>query len=89
MNANYFTARLKEPSTWRGICAALTAVGVALEPDQIEAIVAVGLAVIGVLGAFTSDVTPENPPQPEVTPRPPLPRPEITPRPQQPGDIDE
>ena len=88
MNTGYFAARLKEPSTWRGICAALTAVGVALEPDQIEAIIAAGLAVIGVLGAFTSDVTPE-PPQPEVTPRPPLPLPEVTPRPQQRGDIDE
>ena len=49
----------------------------------------IGLDVIGVLGAFTSDVTPAKPPLPEVTPRQPLPRPEITPRPQQPEDIDE
>ena len=47
--------RGKESSTWRGIVALLTAAGVALSPEQGEAIVALGLAVIGAIGVFTAD----------------------------------
>ena len=47
--------RGKEASTWRGIVALLTAAGVALSPEQSEAIVALGLAVIGAIGVFTAD----------------------------------
>ena len=47
--------RLKEPSTWRGIIAMLTASGIALTPDQGAAITAVGLGLIGLVGAFTPD----------------------------------
>jgi hypothetical protein len=52
---SYILDRLKEASTWRGIIALVTALGVALSPEQVEAIVAGGLALIGILGAFTSD----------------------------------
>ena len=52
---NYLLDRLREASTWRGVLALLTAVGVTLEPDQIEAIVAAGLAAIGVIGVFLPD----------------------------------
>jgi hypothetical protein len=52
---NALIERMKEPSTWRGLIAILTACGVALTPEQTEAIVAGGLAVIGLIGVFTSD----------------------------------
>lgn len=45
-------ARLSENSTWRGLTALLTAVGVTLSPDQSNAIIAAGLALIGVINVF-------------------------------------
>ena len=51
----YILKRFSEASTWRGLVALVTATGIALSPDQTEAIVAVGLATIGVLGAFFPD----------------------------------
>lgn len=51
----YLLERLKEPSTWRGLTALLTAIGVALSPEQVNAIVSAGLALMGVLGVFTKD----------------------------------
>jgi len=47
--------RLKERSTWLGILALLTAVGVGLSPEQIEAIAASGMAAGGLILAFTKD----------------------------------
>lgn len=55
MNMDYLKARLKEPSTWRGIVLCLTAFGVSLSPDQIEAFVVVGLFISGAIGAGTPD----------------------------------
>ena len=52
---DFILARGKEASTWRGLVALLTAVGVSISPDQADAVVALGLAVIGVLGVFTKD----------------------------------
>jgi hypothetical protein len=51
----YLLERGKEASTWRGIVALLTAVGISLSPEQGEAIIALGLAVIGAIGVFTID----------------------------------
>ena len=51
----FILARGKEASTWRGIVALLTAAGVALTPEQGEAVVALGLAVIGAIGVFAAD----------------------------------
>ena len=51
---SYICARLSEPSTWRGMIALVTAPGVALSPDQVDKIVAAGLA-LGLFGAFTLD----------------------------------
>lgn len=51
----FILARGKEASSWRGLVALLTAVGVTLSPEQAEAIVALGLAVIGAIGVFTAD----------------------------------
>ena len=51
----YLISRGKEASTWRGLVALLTAVGVSVSPEQGEAIIALGLAVIGAIGVFTAD----------------------------------
>ena len=52
--------RLNEASSWRGIIALITAAGVALSPEQQNTIVAVGLAIMGVMGAFFPDVKPSG-----------------------------
>ncbi len=51
----YLIARLKEPSTWRGLVLIATACGAALSPDQMEAIVTGGLFVAGLIGAAMAD----------------------------------
>ena len=51
----YVIERLGEASTWRGILALVTAAGITLSPEQVAAITAAGLALIGVVGAFFSD----------------------------------
>lgn len=47
--------KLSEASTWRGLVWLLTAVGVALSPEQQNAIVTAGIALAGVLGVFVKD----------------------------------
>ena len=56
---DFILERGKEASTWRGLMALVTAVGIAVSPELGEAIVALGLAVIGVLGVLTKDKTNE------------------------------
>lgn len=51
----WILARLREPSSWRGIVWLLTVFGLALKPDQAEAIVTAGMALAGLLGVFLSD----------------------------------
>lgn len=51
----FLLARGNEASTWRGITACLTAVGIALSPEQKDAIIAAGLAIMGLIGVFTPD----------------------------------
>jgi ribosomal protein L12E/L44/L45/RPP1/RPP2 len=51
----FILERGKESSTWRGLVAIITAAGITLDPAQMEAIVAAGLAAIGVIGAFFPD----------------------------------
>lgn len=51
----YIYTRLSEPSTWRGLAALVTAAGIGISPDQIAAISALGLAVIGAIGTFFPD----------------------------------
>ena len=55
VDTSYFMQRLSEPSTWRGILAVLTACGIAFSPEQAEKIIAGGLALIGLVGAFSPD----------------------------------
>lgn len=52
MGMNYLLDRLKEDSTWRGILLCGTALGVHLEPAQANAIIAAGLALIGLINVF-------------------------------------
>ena len=52
---DFLLARGKEASSWRGLVAILTAIGVTLSPEQKDAIVAAGLAIIGLIGVFTAD----------------------------------
>lgn len=54
----YILARLHEASTWRGVTAGLTAVGIVLSPEQRDAIIVAGLAIMGVIGAFFPDTKP-------------------------------
>jgi hypothetical protein len=55
MNWNYIKDRFSESSTWRGLIAILTAFGVMLSPDQVEAIIAAGLFLAGAIGVGTAD----------------------------------
>ena len=49
----YVLARMKEPSTWRGVIYMLTAIGVPIAPAMADAIIAVGLALAGLIGVVT------------------------------------
>jgi hypothetical protein len=48
----YILDRLAENSTWRGIILVGTAIGLRLEPEHQEAIVAAGLSLVGVINIF-------------------------------------
>ena len=49
--------KLTQESTWRGIVALLMAVGVTLEPGRMDAIVAAGMTIIGLINVI------KNPPK--------------------------
>lgn len=53
----YILARLAEASTWRGVLAVVTAAGISISPEQMAAITSLGLASIGLVGAFFPDST--------------------------------
>lgn len=56
MNILYWIAdRMKERSTWLGLTTLASVVGVALEPEQLEAIALLGTAIGGAILAFTKD----------------------------------
>lgn len=53
--------RLAEPSTWAGIVALVTGLlGVTLEPDQREAVIAGGVALVGILSVFIREASPSQ-----------------------------
>lgn len=52
---NFILARLKESSTWRGLLILATIAGATLNPEQIEAIVAVGIALGGLVEVFREE----------------------------------
>jgi hypothetical protein len=49
------TRFLKQPSTWRGITGALTLLGWALSPEQREAIIIAGVAIVVAIDAFSDE----------------------------------
>ena len=49
---NYILARLGENSTWRGIILVATALGVRMEPELQNQIVALGLGAVGVINVL-------------------------------------
>lgn len=51
----WILARLKEPSTWRGIVLLLTALGIRVRPDVWEYVASAGMAIAGLIGVLTSD----------------------------------
>ena len=59
---DYILARLKEPSTYRGIAMCFTAFGIAISPDQLEAITFIGLSIAGIIGVATPDKGGSNAP---------------------------
>lgn len=50
-------ARVREPSTWKGAVALLTAFGIAISPEMAQAIVALGLAIGGIINVVTPEPT--------------------------------
>lgn len=53
MIITWIVERMSERSTWLGIISLATAVGISATPDQMEAVIAAGMAVAGLLAAFT------------------------------------
>ncbi len=49
---NNFGVSFKEASTWQGLITVLTLVGIALGPEQREAIVSAGVALYALLDVF-------------------------------------
>lgn len=47
---DYLLERFKEPSTWRAAVWVATSFGLAIKPDQQEAIIALGCALAGGVG---------------------------------------
>lgn len=47
---DYLRDRFKEPSTWRALIWLATSFGLAIKPDQQEAIIAFGCAIAGGVG---------------------------------------
>ncbi len=56
----YIFNRLTERSTWLGVIALVTACGVQLETALAEQIIAVGMAVAGLVGIATKDKKDED-----------------------------
>jgi len=56
----YIKSRFSEASTWRGIIAIITAAGVNISPELQNSIVALGLAVMGLIGVVIPDSTPDK-----------------------------
>jgi len=51
----YLVNRLQEPSTWRGLILIATVAGVKLNPEQFDAIISIGLIIVGAINVFKKD----------------------------------
>jgi len=55
MNRKYLIEQLRQPSTWRGIVALMTAFGLVTSPERQAAIITAGMALAGLVGVFFPD----------------------------------
>jgi hypothetical protein len=51
----WILTRLAEPSTWRGVILLATSFGITVSPDMINAIVAIGLALVGLINVIRKE----------------------------------
>jgi hypothetical protein len=51
----YIISRLNETSTWRGVIALLTGVGVKIRPDLTEAIISAGMSAMGIINILRKE----------------------------------
>jgi hypothetical protein len=47
--------RLKEPSTWRGVIWLLTSLGIAIDPEKIQALILAASTLTGVILVFSKE----------------------------------
>lgn len=52
---DFMLARMKEKTTWRGVILLLGILGVALSPEQKEAIITAGVALIGAVEVLSKE----------------------------------
>ena len=57
----WIKGRLNEPSTLRGLTIVLGLIGIALQPDQLEAILILAGSIIGAIEVFRKEKPPEPP----------------------------
>lgn len=57
---NWLKHRLRERTTWQGIIAVLTGVGVSLSPDQKDAIISAGMAFVTLIWVFKKEPQSED-----------------------------
>ena len=51
----FIAPRLRERSTWLGVVAFASAVGITISPEMLEALLAGGMFVAGLIGVLTKD----------------------------------
>lgn len=77
---NYILSRLQEASTWRGIILLVGGGWARSNPEQVEAIIPITLAIAGAVGAFMPDMTKSVEEVTEETSVGSLPEPKSTPK---------
>ncbi len=55
----YIIGLLKQDSTWKGIISLATAAGIALKPEQTQAIITVGMSLVGLIQVFITEDAPK------------------------------
>jgi hypothetical protein len=54
--------QFSQASTWRGLVLVASSLGVAIRPDLGDAVIAVGMAIAGLIGVLTNDTVQTQPP---------------------------
>lgn len=52
---SWILARLKEPSTYKGLVLVASVVGIQIDPTQVNAIAAAAIAIIGAIEVFRTE----------------------------------